>query len=63
MSPRKITTIGIHLATKKTLLKIAAEFSIPRGVTYSYDKTIQALIKEHEERQENLSESGEERTH
>jgi len=48
MGEEKTTTISLHLQTKKLLLKIGGEFAVRDGKTYSYNDTINELIKEHE---------------
>jgi len=51
MGKPKTTTISLHLDTKKLLLKIGGEFAVRDGKTYSYNDTIQGLIKEHEKKE------------
>lgn len=48
MGEEKTTTISLHINTKKLLLKIGGEFAVRDGKTYSYNDTINQLIKEHE---------------
>lgn len=47
MGEEKTTTISLHINTKKYLLKIGGEYAVADGKTYSYNDTIQKLIKEH----------------
>ena len=48
MGNEKTTTISLHINTKKFLLKIGGEFAERDGKTYSYNDTINELIKEHD---------------
>jgi len=48
MGNEKTTTISLHNETKKLLLKIGGEFAVEEGKTYSYNDTINRLIKEHQ---------------